>query len=61
MIAAAAAKGMDRKATHLRLTVAADNLDAKRFYARIGMQHRDQEDTYHLGGEAFARLAENAG
>ena len=52
---------MDRKATHLRLTVAADNLDAKRFYARIGMQHRDQEDTYHLGGEAFARLAENAG
>jgi ribosomal protein S18 acetylase RimI-like enzyme len=58
LIAAAAAKGMHRRATHLRLTVASTNLDAKHFYARIGMEHREQEDTYHLGGAAFTRLAE---
>ena len=61
LVAAAAARGVHRKATHLRLTVASSNLDAKQFYARIGMQHRDAEDTYHLGGEAFERLAETAG
>lgn len=61
LIGAAAARGLEQKATHLRLTVASSNIEAKQFYARIGMEHRDKEDTYHLGGIAFARLAENAG
>lgn len=58
LLQAVAAEGRARNATHLRLTVDANNRQAKLFYAAVGMTCREQEETYHIGGEAFARLAE---
>lgn len=57
LLAATAAEGRTRGAAHLRLSVDASNTAARRFYERIGMQHRAQEDTLHIGGDAFAALA----
>ena len=57
LLAETARIGRARGATHLRLTVDAANANAKAFYERIGMEHRDKEDTYHIGGAAFDSLA----
>jgi len=58
LVAEVAARARTRHATHLRLTVDADNRNARAFYETIGMEHRDNEQTFHLGGDAFTRLAE---
>jgi ribosomal protein S18 acetylase RimI-like enzyme len=51
-------RGHDRQATHLRLTVDQDNNVARHFYAHVGMHHRDDEKTYHVGGEEFLAMTE---
>ena len=56
-VAETARIGRERGATHLRLTVDAANANAKSFYERLGMEHRDKEDTYHIGGAPFDNLA----
>lgn len=58
LLGAAARQGRRRQATHLRLSVDRQNAGARRFYERIGMDYRDQECTYHVGGAAYAALAE---
>lgn len=60
LMAAVAGYGLERKATHLRLSVYSWNSAAKDFYDRVGMEHRDKEDTYHIGGDAFLDLAGSA-
>ncbi len=60
LLASVARYGRERRATHLRLTVESRNRAAKDFYLRIGMEHRDNEDTYHVGGEAFLNLSAGA-
>lgn len=60
LMAAVARKGVTAEATHLRLNVVASNEFAHEFYRRIGMKHRDYEQTWHLGGDDFSRLAESA-
>lgn len=52
-------RGHQRQATHLRLTVDKDNHDARRFYAQVGMHHRDDELTYHVGGEEFLAMTKD--
>ena len=52
-------RGHDRQATHLRLTVDQDNRVARHFYAHVGMHHRDDEKTYHVGGEEFLAMTED--
>jgi GNAT superfamily N-acetyltransferase len=52
-----ARRGRKRHASHLRLTVDHDNTSASHFYAHIGMHHRTEEDTYHIGGQAFLEWA----
>ena len=56
----AARWGRQRDATHLRLNVDRANATAKRFYENLDMEFRDTEDTYHIGGPAFADLAGDA-
>ncbi len=58
LLADVARRGAGRKATHLRLSVENDNEAARAFYRRIGMQHRDTEETMHIGGAAFIQLTE---
>ena len=60
LLSAAAAHGLGRRASHLRLSVHSQNSAARSFYDRIGMDHRDEEETYHLGGDAFLALADGA-
>jgi len=57
LLAAAATRGQQREATHLRLIVEASNLPAQSFYERVGMGHRTSEQTWHIGGEAYRQLA----
>lgn len=61
LLSAVAAKGLIREASYLRLSVRTWNSSARDFYARIGMQHRDKEEIYHLGGEGFLALADSGG
>ncbi len=49
--------GRRRDASHLRLSVDHQNIEASRFYERIGMHHRSEEDTFHIGGTEFLDLA----
>jgi len=51
-----ARRGRRRHASHLRLTVDRQNITASQFYERIGMHHRDEEDTFHIGGRDFLGL-----
>ena len=60
LLSAAAAHGLGRRASHLRLSVHSQNSAARNFYDRIGMDHRNEEETYHLGGDAFLALADGA-
>lgn len=46
-------------ATHLRLSVAADNGIAVQFYDHIGLVASDEERIFEAEGLAFAQLAEN--
>lgn len=57
LLAATAGFGRERNATHLRLTVDSQNTSAKRFYEYVGMEFRDTEQSYHIGGNAFLTLA----
>ena len=57
LLAETARYGRDRDATHLRLTVDVENDNARCFYERIGMEHHHRENTYHIGREAFRKLA----
>ena len=57
LLAAAAARGIERDASHMRLNVDTENAPARQFYAHIGMQHRHEEETFHVGGDAFTTLA----
>lgn len=57
LLCATAAHGLDSRASHMRLSVEASNETAQAFYRAINMQHRDQEMTYHLGGDQFLALA----
>ena len=58
LLSAVAAHGLGRRASHLRLSVRSWNSVARNFYDRIGMDHCDEEETYHLGGDAFLALAD---
>ena len=58
LLAEVAARARSRDATHLRLAVDVNNRGARAFYERIGMEHRDNEQTFHLGGDAFTELSE---
>ena len=60
LLAATAAHAATRGGTYVRLSVAAANLRAQRFYARAGMAHSDDEHIYVLDGEAFATAASRA-
>ncbi len=57
LLQATAKRGQKRHASHLRLAVDHDNTAASRFYEHIGMHHRDEEDTFHIGGKEFLDLA----
>jgi GNAT superfamily N-acetyltransferase len=46
-----------RSATHLRLTVDHENIAARKFYDHIGMRHREDELTFHIGKEEFLAMA----
>ena len=52
-----AGRGRQRHASHLRLCVDHQNVSARQFYERIGMHHRDEENTFHIGGWEFFDLA----
>ena len=60
LLGAVAAIGHENDATHLRLSVDVDNADARAFYAALGMHHRRDEHTYHIGRADFLQLAERA-
>jgi ribosomal protein S18 acetylase RimI-like enzyme len=57
LLAAAAAQGQARGATHLRLSVEADNDGAQRFYAAQGLRWQDTERMFLVDGQAFGALA----
>lgn len=44
-------------ATHLRLSVTGTNSNARAFYERLGLKHRDDECIYQASGQSFAELA----
>ena len=54
-----AKRGRQRQASHLRLTVDRPNNSARQFYEHIGMHHRDDELTFHIGGREFIALTEH--
>lgn len=56
LLAEVTRRGVERQATHLRLSVESDNTAARAFYQGLGMQHRTSEETMHLGGSAFEQL-----
>ncbi len=60
LLAATAAHAAANGGTYVRLSVAADNHRAQRFYARAGMVHSDDEHIYVLDGAAFATAASRA-
>ncbi len=51
-----ARRGQQRHASHLRLSVEHQNVAASQFYESVGMHHRDEEDTFHIGGREFLDL-----
>ena len=51
-----ARRGKQRHASHLRLSVDHQNISASQFYERVGMHHRDEENTFHIGGSEFLDL-----
>ena len=57
LLAATAAYGHERGATHLRLTVDSSNMSARQFYEHVGMDFRDKEQSFHIGSDAFLALA----
>ena len=57
LLAAAAAAGAARGCDHLRLSVALTNLDAQKFYHRLGLEPVDADVTYRLDGDGFHALA----
>jgi GNAT superfamily N-acetyltransferase len=59
LIEATARVALGKGATHLRLSVAADNDIAVRFYDHLGLVASDGERIFEADGLAFARLAEN--
>ncbi|MEQ8204833.1 MAG: hypothetical protein RIA65_01555, partial [Woeseia sp.] len=44
-------------ATHLRLSVDADNTGAQDFYKHLGFKARDDEHIYQVSDQAFITLA----
>ena len=57
LLAAVAAAGASRYGCdHLRLSVALANLDAQKFYHRLGMEPAEADVVYHLGDAAFDAL-----
>lgn len=60
LLAAAATAGGALGATHLRLSVEADNDGAQRFYAAQEMRWQDTERIFLADGPAFAALAGKA-
>jgi len=46
-----------RSATHLRLTVDHENTAARQFYEHVGMRHREDEFTFHIGKKEFLAMA----
>jgi ribosomal protein S18 acetylase RimI-like enzyme len=62
LLAAAAAAGAARGCDHLRLSVALTNLEAQKFYHRLGLEPADGDVTYRLDGDGFhALVAATAG
>ena len=61
LLAAVAAAGAVRDADHLWLTVATADLEAQRFYHRLGMEPADSGVVYHLDGDAFFGLIAASG
>lgn len=57
LLAAAARWSAARGATHLKLSVDADNQPAQAFYESTGFTHRDDELMYMIGGTEFLELA----
>ncbi len=57
LLAAAAAGGAARGCDHLRLSVALTNLDAQKFYHRLGLEPADADVIYRLDGDGFHALA----
>jgi len=55
LLQATARRGRKRHASHLRLSVDHDNTAASEFYQHIGMHHRVEEDTFHIGGREFLK------
>ncbi len=49
--------GKEAGATHLRLSVTDTNSNARAFYERLGLKHRDDECIYQASGQSFAQLA----
>jgi ribosomal protein S18 acetylase RimI-like enzyme len=56
LLAAAAAAGAARGCDHLRLSVALTNLEAQKFYHRLGLEPADADVTYRLDGDGFHAL-----
>lgn len=57
LLAMTAELAMADGATHLRLSVAADNDGARGFYDRLGFTYRDDECIYQLADERLRALA----
>ena len=46
----------ERDATHLRLAVDCNNIDAMRFYERVGMSNVESDFIYEIEGDDFVQL-----
>lgn len=57
MLAAAAARGWQEGARFIRLEVERGNVDAERFYDRLGFTRKDNEHLYAVYHEPMRRLA----
>ncbi|NML75386.1 GNAT family N-acetyltransferase [Rhizobium sp. S-51] len=57
LLKAAAARGHQRGARYLRLSVDTANLSAQAFYERVGIRHSRDEQIHMMRGEAFEAFA----
>ncbi len=57
LLQAAAARGFERGARYLRLSVDFDNLQAQAFYERLGITHSLDEQIHMMKGDDFAAFS----
>jgi len=61
LIAEAARRAGQQGAKYLRLSVDRENLQARKFYEKLGLSHAERECIYMAKGEAFEALKSSGG